>query len=300
MTVVVAFILVVVSIMVLVLYVHHIGKSLRVSALIEFVGRDTRKLLEKMYPEREPPPDREPDRVIVVDTSGVVTKIACDDLVGVAHDAGCMLQLVAPIGEFVPAGAPLFRVHGQPTEPDEEAVLPGVALGLERTLDQDVAYGLRMLVDIAERSLADSPFSTRPPPSKQSTGCTTACASSPAGFPRRDASRRRRRTTTGRAVDGLGRIRAPRIPPDPARRRWLAPSVTPTAGRARRPPNGRTAGSPTGPRTPDRHAVIVDYRSMKDPRDAKMALNGDRQGLGVAAGSTAIEPTESAVTLPNP
>ena len=31
-------------------------------------------------------------------------------------------------------------------------------LGLERTLDQDVAYGMRMLVDIAERSLADSPF----------------------------------------------------------------------------------------------------------------------------------------------
>ena len=181
-TVVVAFILVVVSIMVLVLYVHHIGNSLRVSALIEFVGRDTRKLLEKMYPEREPPPDREPDRVIVVDTSGVVTKIACDDLVGVAHDAGCTLQLVAPIGEFVPAGAPLFRVHGQPTELDEDAVLAGIALGLERTLDQDVAYGLRMLVDIAERSLADSPFSTRPPPSKQSTGCTTACASSPAGF----------------------------------------------------------------------------------------------------------------------
>jgi uncharacterized membrane protein len=69
-----------------------------------------------------------------------------------------MLQLVAPIGEFVPAGAPLFRVHGQPTELDEAAVLAGVALGLERTLDQDVAYGLRMLVDIAERSLAYSPF----------------------------------------------------------------------------------------------------------------------------------------------
>ena len=33
-----------------------------------------------------------------------------------------------------------------------------VRLGLERTLDQDVAYGMRMLVDMAERSLAESPF----------------------------------------------------------------------------------------------------------------------------------------------
>ena len=31
-------------------------------------------------------------------------------------------------------------------------------LALEPTLDEDVAYGMRLLVDIAERSLADSPF----------------------------------------------------------------------------------------------------------------------------------------------
>ena len=29
---------------------------------------------------------------------------------------------------------------------------------LERTLDEDIAYGFRMLVDVAERSLSDSPF----------------------------------------------------------------------------------------------------------------------------------------------
>ena len=49
-TVVVAFVLVVVSIAVLVLYVHHIGRSLRVSALIELVGEDTRRLLDAQYP----------------------------------------------------------------------------------------------------------------------------------------------------------------------------------------------------------------------------------------------------------
>ena len=41
--VVVAFVLVIVSIMVLVWYVNHIGRSLRVSALIELVGNDTRE-----------------------------------------------------------------------------------------------------------------------------------------------------------------------------------------------------------------------------------------------------------------
>src|SRR5918998_1615924 len=47
--VVVAFGLIVISIMVLVWYVNHIGRALRVSALIELVGKDTRKLLDKIY-----------------------------------------------------------------------------------------------------------------------------------------------------------------------------------------------------------------------------------------------------------
>jgi len=38
------------------------------------------------------------------------------------------------------------------------ALLGALVLALERTLDQDVAYGFRMLVDIAERSLSDSSY----------------------------------------------------------------------------------------------------------------------------------------------
>ena len=62
------------------------------------------------------------------------------------------------LGEFVPAGAPLFRVHGEPTGLDEDRLHDALILALEPTLDEDVAYGVRLLVDIAERSLADSPF----------------------------------------------------------------------------------------------------------------------------------------------
>src|SRR4051812_29146846 len=47
-----AFVLVIISIAVLIIYVHHIGQSLRVSSLIELVGKQTRKLLDETYPER--------------------------------------------------------------------------------------------------------------------------------------------------------------------------------------------------------------------------------------------------------
>jgi len=156
--IVVAFFLVVASIMVLVLYVHHIGQSLRVASLLELVGGKTRTLLDKVYPDHGATTEEHAEPTYMAPKSGVVNHIGHDTLVGLAERADCRLELIPALGEFVPAGAPLFRVVGDPIDLDEKAVTTAVVLGLERTLDQDVAYGFRMLVDIAERSLADSPF----------------------------------------------------------------------------------------------------------------------------------------------
>jgi uncharacterized membrane protein len=157
-SIVVAYLLVVVSVVVLVLYIHHIGRSLRVSALIELVGSDTRTLLDREYP-RQQARDATPDEhVIAAPRSGVVTFIEHDRLVARAAHADVTLHLVPPLGAFVPAGAPLFHVDGDTDGLDLGAAVDLIRLGMERTLDQDVAFGLRMLVDMAERSLADSPF----------------------------------------------------------------------------------------------------------------------------------------------
>ena len=53
-----SYLLVLASIAALVIYVHHIGQSLRVSALIELVGDDTRKLVDRRYPDAGPPVPR--------------------------------------------------------------------------------------------------------------------------------------------------------------------------------------------------------------------------------------------------
>jgi uncharacterized membrane protein len=155
----VAFLLVLTSIAVLVLYVHHIGRSLRVSALIELVGNDTRKQLDAFYDQpAEEPPSPDGVTVIAAPISGVVNHVEFDRLVERAREADCLLELVPAFGEFAPSGTPLLRVHGGTPSRLGDDITKFIVLGLERTLDQDVAYGLRMLVDIAERSLAESPF----------------------------------------------------------------------------------------------------------------------------------------------
>lgn len=154
--VVVAFFLVLVCIVVLVWYVNHIGRSLRVSALIELVGKDTRELIDKLYPDGAPPANDL--AVISAQRPGVITQLDHSALVKEAERADCVLQLKPSLGEFVPAGGTLFEVEGNTGGVDQKAVTQAVALELERTLDEDMAYGLRLLVDIAERSLSDGPF----------------------------------------------------------------------------------------------------------------------------------------------
>ena len=157
--VVTALFLVVVSIAVLVLYVDHIGRSLRVSSLIELVGSDTRRLIERLYPA-DGPPEARPNgtRVIGAPKSGVITAIDHDQIVREAQRAHCRIELVPAMGEFVPADGALFRVTGLAPGLNEDALHDAISLETERSLNEDVAYGVRMLVDIAERSLAGSPY----------------------------------------------------------------------------------------------------------------------------------------------
>ena len=155
--IVVAYVLVLTSIAMLVLYVHHIGRSLRVSALIELVGTNIRDLLERSCPDHLMPGETTPD-VITAPHSGVLIGIERQRLMELATGADCVLHVVPGLGGFVPAGAALVRIEGDAGDLDRQAVTDALRSGLERTLDDDLPYGFRLLVDMAERSLADSEF----------------------------------------------------------------------------------------------------------------------------------------------
>jgi uncharacterized membrane protein len=157
--IVVGYILVIISIGVLVVYVDHIGRSLRVSSLIELVGTATRDTLERRYPDESKGSSSTCDSTLIcAPHSGVLARIDEARLVALAEAADCVLEVQPALGAFVPNGGTLVVIDGSTERLDRDAVAKALMLSLDRSLDQDVAYGLRMLVDIAERSLADSPF----------------------------------------------------------------------------------------------------------------------------------------------
>jgi uncharacterized membrane protein len=284
-SIVVAYVLILISIVVLVLYVHHIGRSLRVSALIELVGTGTRDLVDQMYPDRgEEMPAQRDAQLILAGESGVVVRVAHDRLAEEARRADCLLEVVPVLGEFVPAGAPLLRVHGDGGVVGEDDVRRYIVLGPERTLEQDVAYGLRLLVDIAERSLSDSPLQD-PTTAVQAIDRLHDCLRQLAC----------RRLGDGRYFDADGELRVIEPVMDWDAYVKLAFDEIRIAGAGSPQVTRRLTAALTDLKTvvpPDRTAAldrqlellrVLTGGAMADDRDVDMALRPDRLGIGVEA-----------------
>jgi len=156
-SVVVAVVLVLLCMGTLIWYLNHIAQSLRTAALVGWVADDTLTTLEREYSAGSHLPELPPD-LVPTPRSGVLFTVGHARLVALAERADVRLELLWAVGDFVPTGAALVRVTGDPSAVSAREVGRCVVLGPERTLNQDVAYGLRMLVDIAERSLSSSPF----------------------------------------------------------------------------------------------------------------------------------------------
>jgi uncharacterized membrane protein len=71
---------------------------------------------------------------------------------GATHDLTCVFRCT--VGDFVNVGGVLMDVYGQPDPRILRQLRGMVALGHERTIDQDPAYAVRIIVDIAIRALS--------------------------------------------------------------------------------------------------------------------------------------------------
>jgi uncharacterized membrane protein len=159
----VALLLLLLSVALFVSYIHHIATTVQVSSIIGAIGDETRDALDGRFPAgREDPIDTGivlpevgmPTAVLPARRSGVVTALDVERLVRLACEADVVLRAGAHLGDFVPEGAPLVEVLGDPADLDLDAVLSAVTQRRDRSVQQDVAFGFRQLVDIAERALS--------------------------------------------------------------------------------------------------------------------------------------------------
>lgn len=152
-----AFALVVGAVAQFVVYIHHITNSIRVVTIIGQVGQETRKLVDALAHDEGQNHGTElddPARVVTSSGHGTVTEVRREALVRRAQQASVVLEVVPAVGDFVATGMPLVAVHGQGGDLDDEALRDAVRLEPERSMQEDIGFGFRQLVDIAERALS--------------------------------------------------------------------------------------------------------------------------------------------------
>ncbi len=162
----VAFLLVLASVGYLLAFIHHITVSIQVSQVISGIGDRTMALIEEIYPDFaaggyplgptwSPTPDA---ASVCIDAlgHGHVVHFDYDVLLACARELDAVVVTEVSVGGFVPGDMPVVRVWGTDSLPERTAARLRRAIGLssERTMRQDVVFGFRQLVDIAERALS--------------------------------------------------------------------------------------------------------------------------------------------------
>lgn len=168
-SVTVAFLLALASVLGLVLFLAHIVRQIRIETILSDVhGTATGTLQEtagepasgRHSPLPVPPPDARP---VTAQSSGFVTAIDETVLRNAAEEAGVVLLIDRSPGDHVVAGTPC--AFWWPLGPNDsiaedvvarlhQRIVRAITVGKERTSVQDVAYGLRQLVDVALKALS--------------------------------------------------------------------------------------------------------------------------------------------------
>lgn len=158
-----AFVLVLLSVGLFIFYIHHVANMIRVATIITKLGIESRELLDRRYPidrsSAEPLLSVGPLRgVVVAPRPGVLVAVNEAALIHLAEASNCVIAVADRVGDFFPAGAPLLAIHSHDvtgaTDGDDSRLLTEIAQDTERTMEQDLAFGFRQLVDIAERALS--------------------------------------------------------------------------------------------------------------------------------------------------
>jgi len=144
--------------------IDHVGKMLRPSGALQSVASQAHQVIKNVYPRRlndagAPLGEtamlsrQSPERTVTSARAGVVLAFDVQGIValGVRHD--CLIELVPQVADFVAPGDPLFRIHGSDTLPFY-ALRQSIAIGAERTMEQDPALAIRVIVDIASKGLS--------------------------------------------------------------------------------------------------------------------------------------------------
>jgi len=164
--VLVALLMNLISLALFLLLIQYVGQSFRPIKLLTVVAADTKQVIAAMFPAPYSPQSEAQDKdkdywgkpcrcIKNNQKAGVFVAFDQTGLVELAARQDCVVEFAVAVGEFVAEEQLFFRVHGAGAASINEAALwRCVGLDVERTLDQDPAFGFRIIVDVASKAVS--------------------------------------------------------------------------------------------------------------------------------------------------
>lgn len=160
----VSFLLVLGSVVAFIFYIQEVTSMIQVSEVISLLGDRTAHFVEDVFPRADASrgigeweTDGDPVIVALNDRNGHIVEIDERGLVALAQRLDLRVEIVPEIGQFITPGQPLAKVWGADADSLDEMqslVNREIQLGADRSMTQDPLFGIRQLVDIAERALS--------------------------------------------------------------------------------------------------------------------------------------------------
>jgi uncharacterized membrane protein len=154
---------------VLIFFIHHIASSIQASIIIASVADETMAAVDRLFPEKlgeEPAADDEeqvrpgpPKRhwqAVPVKENGYIQSLDNAALLRLAREHKTIVRMELGIGEFAVQGTTLASLALE--EPLEQGIISELQaayhINRHRTVEQDAAFGIRQIVDMALRALS--------------------------------------------------------------------------------------------------------------------------------------------------
>jgi uncharacterized membrane protein len=136
--------------------------STQIGGIFRSVLRRTHRVIRDLHPvgagTGEFPPVAADGEVVVEwphpGPPGVLASVDRGALVRLARQSGAFVEVVPMVGHYIAPGTLALRLRGAERPPERVLARQVLVLARQRTIDQDPAFGLRMLVDIAIRALS--------------------------------------------------------------------------------------------------------------------------------------------------
>jgi uncharacterized membrane protein len=145
---------------VLIWFIHHVANSINVERVVALVHKDLSAALARLPRKAEPAgpehgPAAVPGAPLLAPRGGYLRVLDDEALVDWAAERDARLQLRIRPGDFIFPGSVIGHVTPEAAQAEAQAVLgDAMALGDTRSVEQDLEFAVRQLVEIGLRALS--------------------------------------------------------------------------------------------------------------------------------------------------